>query len=147
MRARVSLALSLATGLLAFGVVTAPVPAATPPPPPTITTMPAGKQTTCTTTGPIWVAYGIHTPNAPPLRGSKYLVKAWGISCSKAKALLKTLTPKIPPNRNLAMIGPEGFTCKSRVDGLLKNRLYEVSCRRLKPAALFSWEPLAGKVG
>ena len=139
--------LSLVTGLLAFGVVTASVPAATPPPPPPITTMPAGKQTTCTTTGPIWVAYGIHTPNAPPLRGNKYLVKAWGISCIKAKALLKALTPKIPPNRNLTMIGPEGFTCKSRVDGLLKNRLYEVSCRRLKPAALFSWEPLAGKVG
>jgi hypothetical protein len=149
MRARVTLVLSFAIGVLALGVITVSVQAATPPvpPPPPIPPQPAGKHTTCTTTGPAWVAWGIHTPNAPPRRGSTYQVKAWGIPCSKAKALLKALTPKIPPNRNLNITGPEGFKCKSRVDGLLKNRLYEVSCIRLKPAALFSWEPFAGKVG
>jgi hypothetical protein len=145
-KAQFTLASLLALGLLALGVLVAPVPAATPPPPP-IPTLPAGKQTTCTTTGPAWVAYGVHTPNAPPRRGTTYQVRAWGIACSKAKALLKALTPKIPPNRNLSIGGPEGFKCKSRVDGLAKNRLYEVSCTRLKPAALFSWEPIGGKVG
>lgn len=109
--------------------------------------MPAGKQTTCTTTGPAWVAYGIHTPNAPPRKGTKYRVTAWGITCSKATALLKALVPKIPPNRNLRIAGPEGFKCKSRVDGLAKNRLYAISCIRLKPAAMFSWGPYGGTVG
>ena len=70
MRARVTLVLSFAIGVLALGVITVSVQAATPPlpPPPPIPPPPAGKQTTCTTTGPAWVAWGIHTPNAPASR-------------------------------------------------------------------------------
>src|SRR3954447_17099057 len=151
MRARVAFASCLAIGLLALGVIIASVQAAPPPPPlpppPTIPTMPAGKQTTCRTTGPAWATWGIHTPNAPPRRGKNYLVKAWGIPCSEAKALLKALAPKIPPNRNRNIVGPEGFKCKSSADGLRKNRIYKVSCIRLDPPALFSWEPIGGKVG
>jgi hypothetical protein len=149
MRVRVSSALCLAIGLLVLGVVVASVQAATPalPPHPTIPAMPAGKQTTCRTTGPAWATWGIHTPNAPPRRGRTYLVKAWGITCREATAFLKSLVPKIPPNRNRNITGPEGFKCKSTADGLLKNRLYKIQCIRLDPAALFSWEPVGGRVG
>ena len=72
---------------------------------------------------------------------------AWGIPCSEAKAHLKALAPRVPPNRNKNIPGPAGFQCKSRVDGLFKNRLYEVSCLRRDPAAQFSWAPVGGKVG
>jgi len=109
--------------------------------------MPAGKPTTCRTTGPAWAAWAIHTPNARPLRGRSYLVTAWGIPCVEAKALLKQLVPKIPPNRNRNIAGPEGFKCKSSADGLPKNRLYKVSCIRLEPAALFNWQAIGGRRG
>src|SRR3954454_6075371 len=150
MRVRVTSPSCLAIGLLALGVITASVQAAPPPPlppPPTIPTMPAGKQTTCRTTGPAWATWGIHTPNAPPRRGRTYLVKAWGIPCTEAKALLKGLVAQIPPNRNRNIAGPEGFKCKSSADGLAKNRLYKVSCIRLEPAALFSWQAIGGRKG
>src|SRR3954453_898177 len=150
MKVRVTSALCLAIGLLALGVITASVQGATPPPlppPPTLPAMPEGKQTTCRTTGPAWATWGIHTPNAPPRRGRTYLVKAWGIPCVEAKALLKQLVPKIPPNRNRNIAGPEGFKCKSSADGLPKNRLYKVSCIRLEPAALFNWQAIGGRRG
>src|SRR3954453_17350142 len=151
MRTRVAVASCLAIVLLALGLIAsvqaAPPPPPLPPPPTTIPTMPEGKQTTCRTTGPAWATWGIHTPNAPPRRGKKYLVKAWGIPCVEAKGLLKQLVPKIPPNRNRNIAGPEGFKCKSSAFGLAKNRLYQVNCIRFEPAALFSWEPIGGRVG
>src|SRR3954453_689155 len=150
MRVRVTSASCLAIALLALGATTASAQGATPPPlppPPTIPAMPEGKQTTCRTTGPAWATWGIPTPNAPPRRGRSYLVKAWGIPCVEAKALLKQLVPKIPPNRNRNIAGPEGFKCKSSADGLPKNRLYKVSCIRLEPAALFNWQAIGGRRG
>src|SRR3954454_1949706 len=150
MRVRVTSALCLAIGLLALGVVTASVQGATPPPlppPTTIPAMPEGKQTTCRTTGPAWATWGIHTPNAPPRRGRSYLVKAWGIPCIEAKALLKQLVPKIPPNRNRNIAGPQGFKCKSSAFRLAKNRIYQVNRIRFEPGGLFSWEPIVARVG
>ena len=95
-----------------------------------------------------WVAYGIHTPNAPPRKGSKYRVTAWGLTCKQGDGPLEGAHPPDPaepePERSP---GPQGFTCKSRADGLAKNRMFEISCTRLKPAAMFSWEPYAGKGG
>jgi hypothetical protein len=119
-------------------------PAAPPQPlPPTgIPTMPKGPTTKCTTTGPAWAVWGVHTPNAPARRGTKYVVSAWGIPCSKAKGLATAFFPKIPPHsRGTLAGGPKGFRCKGLSDGLLKNRMYAGQCVRLTPATMFAWGP------
>jgi len=126
--------------MTASTVVAAPLAVQPPPAPPGVTTVPAGPRTRCTTSGPAWVAYGIHTPNAPPRRGNRYLVDAWGLTCPKASALLRAMAPRIPANRDTRFPGPAGFTCTSRRDGAVKNRLYSVSCIRRNPAAMFSWQ-------
>jgi hypothetical protein len=109
--------------------------------------MPSGHQTTCTTTGPAWLAYGIHTPNAPPRRGTSYKVTAWGVQCASASTLLRSLSPRIQPNQTATVAGaPAGFTCKSRADGAAKNRLFTVSCIRLEPAAMISWQAVGGSI-
>lgn len=118
-------------------------------PPPGIPPMPKGPQTSCTMTGPAWVAYGVHTPNAPPRRGNRYLVHAWGISCGRAKQLLRAFFPKLPahPMGKLAG-GPKGYTCKGRdpKGTTTKNRLHDGSCLRLDPATTFDWGPTGGTV-
>jgi hypothetical protein len=134
----------LALTAVSAGATALAVPAP-PQPPPAIPPVPKGPQTTCITTGPPWLAYGIHTPNAPP-RGNKYRVSAWGIPCSQAKTLLRALAPRIPPNRDATIPGPQGFTCKSRGDGASRNRVYTVGCLRRTPAATFGWEATGGTV-
>src|SRR3954470_20499737 len=110
-----SIVLSAASAGIASGAWNAAPP---PPSPPGIPPMPSGPQQHCKTTGPAWVAYGIHTPNAPPIRGNQYRVTAWGITCAKTTQLLRVLAPKIPPNRTTVIPGaPAGFTCKSHADG------------------------------
>ena len=100
--------------------------------------------------GPAWVAYGVHTPNGPPRRGDRYRVTAWGISCSKARELLKAFFPKIPAHPMGKLKGaPAGFTCKG-IDPpgtVTKNRMHDGTCRRNDPPATFSWEPTGGKTG
>ena len=106
--------------------------------------MPKGPTSYCTMTGPAWALWGVHTPNAPPLRGTKYRVTAWGITCSKAKVLLTAFFPKIPPHGTGKLAGgPAAFNCKGLSDGLLKNRMFAGQCIRLSPATMFSWGPLA----
>lgn len=125
-------------------------PTAMPPPlpPPTIPAMPKGPRTTCTMSGPAWAVWGVHTPNAPPWRGSQYRVTAWGITCSKAKGLVAAFFPRIPPHSMGNLAGsPAGFRCKGVSDGLLKNRMYAGSCVRLQPATMFDWGPTGGKAG
>jgi hypothetical protein len=149
LRMRTRLTLPALVFVLALASVdAAPATYAPPqPPPPAIPPMPKGPTTRCTTTGPAWALWGIHTPNSPPLRGNRYLVQAWGIPCSKAKVLVRAFFPKIPPHStgNLAG-GPKGFRCKGLSNGLLKNRMYAGQCVRLKPATMFNWEPTVGKV-
>jgi hypothetical protein len=118
--------------------------AATPlPPPPTgIPTMPKRPTTYCTMTGPAFALWGVHTPNAPPGRGNKYRVTAWGITCSKAKSLVAAFFPKVPPYSTQTLAGgPKGFRCTGTASGLTKNRMYAGSCIRLAPATKFNWEP------
>jgi hypothetical protein len=126
-------------------------PATSPPPLPpgsSIPQMPKGSQTRCTMSGPAWAEWGIHTPNAPPRRGNRYLVTAWGIPCSQAMARVRAFFPKVPPYSTGQLSGgPKGFTCKGRASGLEKNRMYMGSCVRLKPAAMFFWETTGGKRG
>src|SRR3954453_21412090 len=71
------------------GVAAAGLAAAIPPAPPPITKMPTGRTTRCTMPGPGWSLWGIHTPNAPPLRGMQYLVTSWGIPCREAVTLVR----------------------------------------------------------
>jgi hypothetical protein len=101
-------------------------------------TMPSGHTSYCRTTGPGWIAYGIHTPNAPQRTGTHYDVSAWGVSCPTATQLLHTVQAR---TRDATIPrSPAGFTCKSRADGAAKNRLYSVTCRRTNPPAMFWWE-------
>jgi hypothetical protein len=139
----------LALGVLA-GVALASPPAAPPPLPPasSIPEMPKGSQTRCTMTGPAWTEWGIHAPNAPPRRGNKYLVTAWGIPCGQARALVRAFFPKVPAySIGRLSGGPKGFSCKGGAGGLEKNRMYMGTCVRLKPAAMFFWETTGGKRG
>ena len=150
MRFKGTVTLVAAILMLAWAVgSTGAQPAATPPPPPpAIPTMPAGPTTRCTMTGPAWALWGIHTPNAPPLRGTRYQVTAWGITCRKAKGLVAAFFPRIPPHSTGNLAGaPAAFRCKGLSNGLLKNRMFAGQCVRLTPATLFSWGPFGGKVG
>jgi hypothetical protein len=129
--------------VLAMALVDGVPAALKPPPPPPITAMPTGPTTRCTMTGPAWVVWGVHTPNAPPSRGKRYQVTSWGIPCSKATVLVRAFFPKIAPHStgNLAG-GPKGFRCKGASSGLLKNRMYAGQCVRLTPPTMFHWEPM-----
>ena len=129
--------------------VAAVASAQTPPPPP-IPTLPTGPHTSCTMKGPAWVLYGVHNPNGPPRHGNRYLVHAWGITCTKAKQYLKAFFPKIPPHpMGTLRGGPKGFKCKGRdaPGTVTKSKPHDGSCLRLKPAATFDWEPTGGTVG
>lgn len=120
------------------------------PPPPAITMLPAGPRTSCRMSGPAWVLYGVHTPNGPPRRGSMYLVHAWGISCAKAKELLRAFFPRIPAHPMGKISGaPKGYTCKGRdaPGTVTKSRPHDGSCIRLQPATMFDWGPVGGAVG
>ena len=100
--------------------------------------------------GPRWVLYGVHTPNGPPLRGDRYLVQAWGLTCSRAVELLRAFFPKIPAHpMGKLKGGPKGYACKGRDDPgtVTKNKGHDGSCRREKPPATFDWGPTGGKVG
>lgn len=140
-----SLALAEMAGFAVAGSATTPPP---PAPPPVIPKMPKGSQTRCTTTGPAWSLWGVHTPNAPPRHGNKYLVTAWGIPCIQARTLVRAFFPKVPAYSTGKLSGgPKGFTCKGGGSGLMKNRMYAGSCIRLAPATLIGWGPTGGKVG
>ena len=98
--------------------------------------------------GPAWKEWGIHTPNALPRKGNRYLVDAWGIPCSQAKALVRAFFPRVPAYSTGKLSGgPKGFKCRGGASGLFKNRMYAGSCLRLSPAATFSWGPTGGKRG
>jgi hypothetical protein len=141
-----ALVVGVAGGLVATSHATTPPPL---PPPGYDPTLPKGPHTSCTMTGPAWAEWGIHTPNAPPGRGNRYRVLAWGVPCSQVTVLLRTFFPKIPPHPVGKLSGgPKGFTCKGESSGRLKNRDYAGGCLRLTPAAMFSWGPNGvGKVG
>ena len=129
------------------GVAHAERPAANPPGP-SFPQMPKGHSTRCTMSGPAWSAWGIHTPNAPPRRGTQYLVTSWGIPCGQAKALLRVFFPRVPAYSVGRIAGaPKGFVCRGAANGLSKNRLYMGSCIRLSPATMIDWGPIGGKVG
>lgn len=129
------------------GVAHADTPRANPPVP-SVPQMPKGSSTRCTMSGPAWSAWGIHTPDAPPRRGNRYLVTSWGIPCGQAKALLRVFFPRVPAYSIGRLTGgPRGFACKGDGSGLLKNRLYAGSCVRLSPATMIYWEPVGGTVG
>ena len=118
------------------------------PPGPSFPQMPKGHSTRCTMSGPAWSAWGIHTPNAPPRRGTQYLVTSWGIPCGQAKALLRVFFPRVPAYSVGRIAGaPKGFACRGAANGLSKNRLYMGSCIRLSPATMIDWGPIGGKVG
>ena len=119
-------------------------------PPPGIPPPPKGPQTTCTMTGPAWVAYGVHAPNGPPRRGNRYLVHAWGISCGHAEQLLRAFFPKIPAHPMGKLTGgPKGYTCKGGdpKGTVTKSRTHDGSCLRMDPATTFDGGPTGGKVG
>ena len=147
---RTSIVLSVCLLALAALMSFAGAAAATSPPvpPTTIPQMPQGRQTTCTMTGPAWTEWGIHTPNAPPRRGNRYAVTAWGIPCGKAVALVRAFFPKVPAfSVGKLSGGPKGFTCKGTASGLEKNRMYTASCVRLSPATMVFWQTTGGKRG
>ena len=141
----VLLTLAGLSGFAEAALTTSPPPL---PPVSSIPAMPKGSQTRCTMTGPAWTEWGIHTPNAPPRKGNKYLVTAWGIPCSQAMALVRAFFPKVPAY-SIGQLsgGPKGFRCKGTASGLEKNRMYMGSCVRLTPATMFFWETTGGKRG
>src|SRR3954453_5250261 len=86
----------LVTALVGLSAAQATPPPEQPPKPPPIGELPKGKRTTCTMKGPEWVLYGVHNPDGPPLRGTRYAVTAWGITCPTARRLLRAFFPKMP---------------------------------------------------
>jgi hypothetical protein len=143
----------LKCGIVALALVVPGVThAATPPPPkpPPIGELPKGPRTTCTMKGPGWILYGVHTPNGPPRHGDRYAVHAWGITCLKARVLLKAFFPKLPAHpMGKLKGGPAGYQCKGIDDPgtVTKSKPHDGVCRRAHPAATFDWVPIGGRVG
>ena len=114
--------------------------------------MPSGKQTSCSMTGPEWVTGPGHGETQGPTReGHLYTVRAWGITCSQARDLLRVFFPKMPafPMGTLRG-GPKGYRCKSSAQPGTKSitNLHDGSCVRLGPSAMFDWGPRGlGKPG
>jgi hypothetical protein len=97
-------------------------------------------------TGPAWTLYGVHTPNGPPLRGSRYLVHAWGITCAKAATILRAFFPRIPAHpMGVIARPPTGYRCKGRdaPGTVTKSTPHDGSCIRLSPPTMFDWGPIA----
>lgn len=148
MRRTVPLFVTVVALLASVATAGAGSPPPPPPPPSGSFTLPEGPMTQCKMDGPAFVVYGVHAPNGPPYRGHRYLVHAWGITCARAKELLRAFFPRIPahPMGRLSG-GPKGFVCKGHdpKGTVTKSKAHDGSCRRSEPPAIFDWGPAGSR--